>query len=64
MNLVPTRIVVLSKNERFEDAKNWGLMDCIECGTCSYVCPANIPLVHWIRFGKSGYIKIRKKSEK
>ncbi len=64
MNLVPTRIVTLAKNERFEDAKDWGLMDCIECGTCSYVCPANIPLVHWIRFGKSGYIKLKKKSEK
>jgi Na+-translocating ferredoxin:NAD+ oxidoreductase subunit C len=25
---------------------------CMECGTCAYACPANIPLVQWIRLGK------------
>jgi electron transport complex protein RnfC len=27
-------------------------MDCIECGACSYVCPAHIPLVQGMRIGK------------
>ena len=26
-----------------------GLLDCIECGCCDYVCPSQIPLVHRFR---------------
>ena len=29
-----------------------GLMDCMECGSCSYVCPARIKLVQRFRVGK------------
>ena len=29
-----------------------GLKDCIACGSCSYVCPAHIPLVHYFNFAK------------
>jgi electron transport complex protein RnfC len=28
-------------------------MDCFECGSCSYVCPAAIPLVQYFRVAKS-----------
>ncbi|MDR3337185.1 MAG: electron transport complex subunit RsxC [Treponema sp.] len=30
-----------------------GLMDCIECGACTYVCPARIRLVQRFRVGKA-----------
>jgi len=29
------------------------ILDCIECGSCSYVCPADRRLVHWMRLGKN-----------
>jgi electron transport complex protein RnfC len=29
-----------------------GLMDCFECGSCTYVCPARIKLVQRFRVGK------------
>jgi electron transport complex protein RnfC len=29
------------------------IMDCIECGSCSYVCPSNIPLVQRFRVAKA-----------
>ncbi|WGZ96470.1 MAG: 4Fe-4S dicluster domain-containing protein [Candidatus Thiothrix putei] len=29
-----------------------GLMDCIACGSCSYVCPAHIPLVQYFNYAK------------
>jgi electron transport complex protein RnfC len=29
-----------------------GLLDCIECGSCTYVCPARIKLVQRFRVGK------------
>ncbi len=29
-----------------------GLVDCFECGACSYVCPARIPLTQQFKLGK------------
>ena len=36
----------------FAEAKAAGLLDCVECGTCSYVCPARIKLIQRFREGK------------
>ncbi len=33
-------------------ANELGIMNCIECGSCAYECPSNIPLVQRIRIGK------------
>ena len=48
---------VLIKNEiekgNYEKAQRFGLMDCIECGCCAFVCPANIRLVQRFRLGKN-----------
>jgi len=33
-------------------AKKYNALDCIECGCCSYVCPAKRPLVQSIRLAK------------
>jgi electron transport complex protein RnfC len=35
-----------------DEAVRAGLMDCIECGSCSYICPARIKLVQRFRIGK------------
>lgn len=29
------------------------VMDCIECGSCSFTCPAHRPLLDYIRMGKA-----------
>jgi electron transport complex protein RnfC len=29
-----------------------GLMDCIGCGSCSYVCPSHIPLAQFFSYAK------------
>jgi electron transport complex protein RnfC len=34
-------------------AADYHLNDCFECGSCSYVCPSNIPLVQYFRIAKS-----------
>ena len=36
-----------------ERLRKLSVMTCIECGSCSFVCPANRPLVHSIRLGKN-----------
>ena len=53
MHLTPVMMVRSLKADNFDEAKKFGLMDCIECGCCSYVCPANVRLVQRFRLGKS-----------
>ncbi len=36
----------------YKEAEKIGLLDCIECGTCSFVCPAHRQLVQRFRVGK------------
>jgi electron transport complex protein RnfC len=36
----------------FNEAENTGLMDCIECGSCAYMCPARLKLTQRFRVGK------------
>ncbi|MDR3200529.1 MAG: 4Fe-4S dicluster domain-containing protein, partial [Spirochaetales bacterium] len=38
--------------EDYGEADAIGLLDCIECGSCSYVCPAHVQLVQRFRVGK------------
>ncbi|MBA7689643.1 Proton-translocating ferredoxin:NAD(+) oxidoreductase complex subunit C [subsurface metagenome] len=52
MSLVPTILARLVKAERWDSLKDYGVMDCIECGCCAYVCPSKIPLVHLMKLGK------------
>lgn len=62
MGLMPKMLGAFVKHNQFDDAQAYHVLDCIECGSCSYVCPAYINLVHLIRFGKSEVIKKRKKA--
>lgn len=45
-----------------EEADAIGLLDCIECGTCSFVCPAHIQLVQRFRVGKQ-LLRTKKQKE-
>jgi electron transport complex protein RnfC len=58
MNLEPHLLATVSMKEMFERAEIEGVTDCIECGSCSYVCPAARPLLDYIRFGKSTVMKM------
>jgi electron transport complex protein RnfC len=53
MFLNPSQLGILAKNEEYETmAEDFHLMDCFECGACTYVCPSHIPLVQYFRMGK------------
>ncbi len=52
MGLMPADMGLALENGRVDLAKEYGLMDCIECGVCTYVCPAKRPIVQWIKKGK------------
>jgi electron transport complex protein RnfC len=61
MGLVPTRLMKYIKFGQLAEAEKWGALDCVECGCCQYSCPAKIPLVHWIRVGKTDITDLRRK---
>ena len=54
MHLNPSRLGQLARKRTFDTmADAFNLMDCFECGCCSYVCPSNIPLVQRFRVAKA-----------
>lgn len=52
MGLMPYRLGDYGRAHMIDDFKGWGGISCIECGCCSYVCPAKRPLLQWIRTAK------------
>lgn len=63
MRLSPALIVRELKAGNIEKAKSFGLMDCIECGCCAFVCPAKVNLIQRIRLGK-GIVRQKLAEEK
>ena len=52
MNLLPLELNRLVMADKFEDLDRYHILDCIECGSCSYSCPSKRYLVQSIRIGK------------
>ncbi|MCP4648320.1 MAG: hypothetical protein GY852_11425, partial [bacterium] len=49
LKLIPSAIATASEFSMWEDAEKAGVLNCMACGTCSYVCPAGRYLVHHIK---------------
>ena len=58
LGLMPCAIGLSVKKERFDIAGSYDPLDCIECGSCSFVCPSKIPLVQLIKLAK---LKIKRR---
>ncbi|KXB07921.1 hypothetical protein AKJ55_01695, partial [candidate division MSBL1 archaeon SCGC-AAA382M17] len=52
MNMMPTKLVDLVRKEKWEEAKDYGIMRCDLCGSCAYVCPSKIPFIEEIKKGQ------------
>jgi len=65
MSLEPYLLMTLTEKALIEKAEKEKITDCMECGSCSYVCPAGRPLLDYIRLGKSSVLKmIRERNTK
>lgn len=53
MGLTPSMLSVLAERGFYEEAKDYNLFDCFECGSCTYVCPSKRPIVQLVRLAKS-----------
>lgn len=51
--LATTKIAHAVMHRDYELAEKYHMSACCECGCCSYVCPAGIPLAQYIRAGKN-----------
>ena len=52
VGLLPLEMAANIRAGVLDQAVSLGLKDCIACGSCSYVCPAHIPLVHYFNYAR------------
>lgn len=55
--LNPSVLSVQSEAKEFNLALENNVMECKECGCCTYICPAKRPIVHLIKFTKAEITK-------
>jgi electron transport complex protein RnfC len=57
VGIEPYLIMSMVEKEKCEFLDDCHINDCMECGSCSYICPANRPLLDYIRLGKAKFKK-------
>lgn len=63
MHLMPSYLGLLASQKKYELAESFNIMSCVECGTCSYICPGNVPIVQYIRAAKGEIANIKRARE-
>jgi electron transport complex protein RnfC len=58
LNFEPYLLMTLIEKGLFDRAEKEKITSCMECGSCSYVCPAHRPILDYIRLGKSNVNKM------
>lgn len=61
MNLMPIYINMYANKGRLDECERYRVLDCIECGCCSYSCPGRLHLVQAFRKAKQEIIAEKKK---
>jgi electron transport complex protein RnfC len=63
--LSPTKIAHAVKHRAWDICNEFDMQACCECGCCSFVCPAEIPLAQYIRAGKNEWrhLQLREKTQ-
>ncbi len=59
--LNPSELSIQLEAKEFNLALENNVMECKECGCCSYICPAKRPIVHLIKFAKAEIAKQKAK---
>ena len=64
MHLQPLYMYRYTNCENVKELNRLGVLDCIECGCCSFTCPGKLPLVATFRKGKALVRAQKAKEEK
>lgn len=62
MELLPVFIGAYAERGQWETTDRYHAVDCLECGLCSYICPARRPLVQTIRLAKNQILASRRQA--
>ena len=62
MHLMPNYLAAFSKISDYKSAEDFNILSCVECGCCTYNCPANVPIVQYIRTAKGLILAEKKKA--
>jgi len=62
--LLPQQLQWYAQARDLDALEDHGLMDCIECGCCDYVCPSQIPLAERFREAKPALARARTERSK
>lgn len=62
MRLQPIFLAQFAERDMLEQAEAYHVLDCRECGACSYICPARLPLLQNIRLAKSAVLAKRRRT--
>lgn len=60
-NLMPCFVANAIEADDLALAEKYGIMDCRECGSCTFVCPGRRPIVQSIKTAKAKIMAARKK---
>lgn len=63
MDLIPSKLDSLSRRDENEEFEKWNGLACIECGCCSYGCPAKRHLLQSIRTTKRAVLAEKRKKK-
>jgi len=63
MHLTPVYLNMYATAGRLDEAAELGMLDCIECGCCSYECPGRLYLVQTFRAAKQRIQEERRKKQ-
>lgn len=64
MRLMPLKLAEAAKKDDLETAEKYNILECIECGLCSYICPANKNLLQFIRMIKPEVMRKKREAQK
>ena len=62
MGLEPYLLARQAEMQLWDEMEDHNIMDCIECGCCTFTCPSHRPLLDYVRLGKAtvgGIIRAR-----
>lgn len=60
--LVPVQLSNFAERDMIDELEDYNVLNCIECGSCSYICPAGKPLLHNIKLGKAAVMARRREN--
>ncbi len=59
--LIPSRLAKFSDHGEKDMFDKWNGMECVECGSCSFICPARRQLAQSIKTMKKNILADRRK---